>query len=156
MYWQNTDGGWPCRHVDLRGSLTSNQGRGNGTTVEPMFKLKLLVTMCVLPAQPSLPSLPPSLPHSARRRGGRPRLLPPFRSDGTQHTVLTSKPGKVWEAGASPTTFNNIYLGEKYDAAVELKQGGPTAWSTAAGCGGSAMPLQPPLMPLVGEGGGGS
>ena len=32
-------------HTDVRGALTVGQGRGNGTTTEPMFRLKVIGTM---------------------------------------------------------------------------------------------------------------
>ena len=83
-------------HTDVRGALTVGQGRGNGTTTEPMFRLKLLATM----------------------------------SDGSQKTVLSSSEAEEWHASGSPTTFNNIYLGERYDARKEAVPGTPLAWST--------------------------
>lgn len=83
-------------HTDVRGALTVGQGRGNGTTTEPMFRLKLLATM----------------------------------SDGTQKTLLSSSEAGEWHASGSPTTFNNIYLGERYDARKEPTPGSPLAWST--------------------------
>ncbi len=83
-------------HTDVRGALTVGQGRGNGTTTEPMFRLKLLATM----------------------------------SDGTQKTLLSSSVADDWRAAGSPTTFNNIYLGEHYDARKEAVPGNPLAWST--------------------------
>jgi alpha-L-rhamnosidase len=70
--------------TDIRGALTVGQGRGNGTTTEPMFRMKIVATM----------------------------------TDGSQKTLLTSS-ASDWEAGGSPTTFNNIYLGERYDARKE-------------------------------------
>jgi alpha-L-rhamnosidase len=81
-------------HTDVRGALTVGQGRGNGTTTEPMFRLKIVATM----------------------------------SDGSQKTILTSTAAE-WEAGGSPTTFNNIYLGERYDARME-DAGNALAWAT--------------------------
>lgn len=83
-------------HTDVRGALTVGQGRGNGTTTEPMFRLKLLATM----------------------------------SDGMQKTLLSSSTSEEWQASGSPTTFNNIYLGEHYDARKEAVPGNPLAWST--------------------------
>ncbi len=83
-------------HTDVRGALTVGQGRGNGTTTEPMFRLKLLATM----------------------------------SDGTQKTLLSSSVADGWHAAGSPTIFNNIYLGEHYDARKEAVPGNPLAWST--------------------------
>ena len=47
--------------------------------------------------------------------------------DGSQ-TVLTTSSTTGWKAGGSPTTFNNIYLGEKYDARLEAAAAG---WSSA-------------------------
>ena len=81
--------------TDVRKALTTSQGRGNGTTTEPMFRLKVVATM----------------------------------SDGTQKTILSSSTQTgAWLAGGSPTTFNNIYLGEHYDARKE-DPAGPSAWS---------------------------
>ena len=34
-------------------------------------------------------------------------------TDGSQKTLLTSS-ASDWKAAGSPTTFNNIYLGERY------------------------------------------
>ena len=89
-------------HTDIRGALTVGQGRGNGTTTEPMFRLKIVGTM----------------------------------SDGTHTTLLTSSSsssgagGAAWSAASSPTTFNSIYLGEKYDATMESAPG--NGWSTVS------------------------
>lgn len=95
-------------HTDVRGALTVGQGRGNGTTTEPMFRLKIVGTM----------------------------------SDGTQKTLLSSSSAAAdagadaagWTAASSPTTFNNIYLGEKYDATMDAPDhaGGRNAWSTVS------------------------
>jgi alpha-L-rhamnosidase len=91
-------------HTDLRGALTVSQGRGNATTTEPMFRLKVVGMM----------------------------------SDGSQRTLLVSSStpthsagGGGWAAASSPTTFNNIYLGEKYDARME-PDAGANSWSTLA------------------------
>jgi hypothetical protein len=66
-------------------------------------------------------------------------------TDGTQKTILVSKPdgqdqqheasetaaaASTWMAGGSQTRFNNIYLGEKYDATLDTQFQG---WSTV-GC----------------------
>ena len=32
-------------HTDVRGALTVGQGRGNGSTTEPMFRMKLIATL---------------------------------------------------------------------------------------------------------------
>ncbi|CAB9517107.1 Alpha-L-rhamnosidase [Seminavis robusta] len=44
-----------------------------------------------------------------------------FQADGTTVQLLDSKSGQSspWLASGSPTTFNNIYLGEKYNALFE-------------------------------------
>ena len=81
--------------TDVRGALTVGQGRGNGTTTAPMFRLKIVGTM----------------------------------SDGSQKTLLSSSLDANWTAASSPTTFNDIYLGEKYDATLE-PAGGAHSWST--------------------------
>ena len=41
-----------------------------------------------------------------------------FRADGTTVSLLKSNTA-TWRAGGSPTLFNNLYLGEKYDARLE-------------------------------------
>ena len=57
-------------------------------------------------------------------------------TDGSQQTLLTSTPTHAfasastspsWLAGGSQTRFNNIYLGEKYDATLDAQFKG---WST--------------------------
>ena len=44
-------------------------------------------------------------------------------ADGTEHELISSSAKDsttyTWKAGGSPTIFNNIYLGEKYDARME-------------------------------------
>ena len=86
--------------TDIRGALTVGQGRGNGTTTAPMFRLKIVGTM----------------------------------SDGSQKTLLSSSSGTGgaanWTAASSPTTFNDIYLGEKYNATLDPANAGPHSWST--------------------------
>lgn len=49
-------------------------------------------------------------------------------ADGTTHTLLESSRSGNWRAGGSPTTFNNIYLGERYDARLEA---GFNGWASA-------------------------
>lgn len=49
-------------------------------------------------------------------------------TDGSQKTLLTSS-ASDWEAGGSPTTFNNIYLGERYDARKETPSNA-LVWAT--------------------------
>ena len=55
--------------------------------------------------------------------------------DGSQKTLLSSSSaagGASWTAASSPTTFNDIYLGEKYNAALEPADAGPLSWSTVS------------------------
>lgn len=114
-------------HTDVRGALTVGQGRGNGTTTEPMFRLKIVATM----------------------------------SDGTQRTLLSSSSASsspssaagagaaVWTAASSPTNFNSIYLGEKYDAQLE-PEAGPDVWSTASAYLGGGAAGWAPAVPAGG------
>ena len=67
-------------------------------------------------------------------------LVTAIMSDGTQHTLASTAASELasWKAGGSPTVFNNIYLGEKYDARLAAAavgwSGGPDASKfTAAG-----------------------
>eukprot|EP00928_Gymnodinium_smaydae_P037929 TRINITY_DN26270_c0_g3_i1.p1 TRINITY_DN26270_c0_g3~~TRINITY_DN26270_c0_g3_i1.p1 ORF type:complete len:1010 (-),score=119.70 TRINITY_DN26270_c0_g3_i1:356-3385(-) len=57
---------------------------------------------------------------------GRNSSVPMFKllllaeySNGTLHTLVSSSRAFPWRASGSPTTFNNVYLGEKYDARLE-------------------------------------
>ena len=43
-----------------------------------------------------------------------------FKSDGTVVSLLETGDSSQWAVSGSPTIFNNIYLGEKYDARLEL------------------------------------
>ena len=62
---------------------------------------------------------------------GRTSSEPMFRllvlatmSDGTEKVLASSDSPADWKSGGSPTTFNNIYLGEKYDARMEAAAAG--------------------------------
>jgi len=59
-------------------------------------------------------------------------LIEATMSDGTTRTIASTAAGELssWKAGGSPTTFNNIYLGEKYDARLDANAKG---WAGPAG-----------------------
>ena len=58
-------------------------------------------------------------------------LVTATMSDGTQKVLASTAPSELasWKSGGSPTTFNNIYLGEKWDARMVASHLG---WSGGA------------------------
>ena len=99
-------------------------------------------------------------------RGNHTTTEPMFRfkviatlSDGSQQTLLTSVPSS-WAAAGSPTRFNDIYLGEKYDATLDTVFDGwsstgynASAWTAAVLAGSAASlslgELEPQAVPPI-------
>ena len=181
-------------HVDVRNALTVLQGRGNGSTTEPMFRpvrKSPLATKNLLEDTDGLrrPPLEGGRRNpSVTSRCGSPLLLLTCAllttslfqrlkivatlTDGSQQTILTSKPASApvspaasapsssWVAGGSPTRFNNIYLGEKYDATLDAHYRGwssigyeSSSWTPAVLAGTAATlslgDLEPQVVPPI-------
>lgn len=61
--------------------------------------------------------------------GWAPQAIAVLRLTLSNGTVVSVATDTSWQAGASPVRFNNVYLGERYDARAEAAVDG---WATAA------------------------
>lgn len=128
-------------HTDVRGALTVGQGRGNGSTTEPMFRMKLIATL----SDGSTKTLLSSSPGEWVAGGSPTTFNNIYLGAVKQHSSLLFRLsgaclGKSLLVQIRPrprapqkglhymSTF--LFAGERYDATKEPAAGGPLAWAT--------------------------
>ena len=67
-------------------------------------------------------------------------------ADGTDETIGTDD---TWQTATGPVVFNNVYLGETYDARLEKIFTGTDVWNNAVIANGPAGNLVAQLQPAV-------